>query len=53
MASTTSVNPETSPQVLQAYALQQIAAEAFLGSNREDPASTPGMTTMTLNASID
>jgi len=45
MATNTNINPDTSPQVLQTYALLQIAAEAFLGSDREDPASVPGVTT--------
>jgi hypothetical protein len=43
MATTTNINPDTAPQVLQTYALLQIAAEAFLGNEPADPASTPGV----------
>lgn len=32
----------TSPQVLQTYALLQIAAESFLNVDRDEPAKTPG-----------
>ncbi len=35
---------QPSPQVLQTYTLLQIAAEAFLGRDPEDPAARPGVT---------
>jgi len=34
---------QTSPQVLQTYALLQIAAESFLGRDREEPAAPVGV----------
>ena len=44
MAATSNPKPDTSPQVLQTYALLQIASEAFLGRDREASAATPGGT---------
>lgn len=44
MANTTSINADTTPQVLQTYALLQIAAEAVMGIDRQAPASNPGTT---------
>ncbi|MFG6457419.1 calcium-binding protein [Roseateles sp. BYS96W] len=42
MATNNTANPDTTPQVLQAYALLQIAAEAFLNNTkRDDPAAAP------------
>jgi hypothetical protein len=38
----TNTNLDVSPQVLQTHTLLQIAAEAFLGVNREAAASTFG-----------
>ena len=36
---------QPTPQILQTYTLLQIAAEAFLGRNREAPAARPGEVT--------
>jgi hypothetical protein len=43
MATTTNINPDTTPQVLQTYALLQIAAEAFLGHEPAEGAAKAGV----------
>jgi hypothetical protein len=42
MTTTASINPDTSPQILQTYTLLQIAAEAMFGVKHPDPAAPAG-----------